>query len=302
VGPRPAGLAVSMTNDTRGALFMTAAMAAFAVEDMAIKAAARDIPIGQALMIFGLAGFLIFAGVARARGEPAYHPAVFSRLMLTRSACEVAGRLFFALALALTPLSSASAILQATPLVVALGAVLFFGERVGWHRWLVMACGFAGVLLIIRPGVEGFEPASIFAVLGTLGFAGRDLATRASPVSMSTSQLGLLGFSMLILAGGILLSVSGGAAWPTAGTWTLLGMATGVGVLAYAALTKAMRTGDVSFVSPFRYSRLLFATALGLLVFGERPDLLTLAGGAIVVASGVFLVRRRPLRDAGSEG
>src|SRR5690606_22731429 len=114
----------------------------------------------------------------RREGEKAIHPAVSSPLMLTRSACEVAGRLFFALALALTPLSSASAILQATPLVVTLGGVLFFKETVGWQRWLAIAVGFIGVVVIIRPGLDGFQPASIFAVLGTLGFAGRDLATR----------------------------------------------------------------------------------------------------------------------------
>ncbi|MDX6804798.1 DMT family transporter [Terrihabitans rhizophilus] len=283
---------MSMTNNMRGALFMTAAMAAFAVEDMAIKAAAKDIPVGQALMIFGAAGLLVFAALARINGDRAYHPAVFSKLMLARSACEIAGRLFFALALALTPLSSASAILQATPLVVALGAVLFFGEKVGWHRWLAMSCGLAGVLLILRPGFNGFEPASIFAVLGTLGFAGRDLATRGSPVSMSTTQLGLLGFAMLVIAGGILLAVSGGAAWPRSSTWLLLSGATAVGVIAYSALTKAMRTGEVSFVSPFRYSRLLFAACLGLLVFRETPDLMTMIGGAVVVGSGLFLLRR----------
>src|SRR5690606_27088537 len=159
----------------RGALFMTLAMAAFAIEDMGIKAAARDIPLGQAVMMFGGSGLAIYALMARLRREPALHPAVTSPLMLLRSALEVSGRLFYALAIALTPLSSASAILQATPLVVALGAVVFFGETVGWRRWMAMAGGFAGVLMILRPGLDGFEPASIFAVLGTLGFAGRDL-------------------------------------------------------------------------------------------------------------------------------
>jgi len=282
----------TMTDNARGALLMTLAMAAFAIEDMAIKAAARDIPVGQAVMTLGLAGFLVFALVARRGGERAWHPAVTSPLMLLRSACEVAGRLFFALALALTPLSSASAILQATPLVVALGGVVFFGETVGWRRWLATGCGLVGVLFILRPGLDGFQPASIFAVLGTLGFAGRDLATRASPPSMSTAQLGLLGFAMLTLAGTVLLAISGGAGWPTAKTWSLLAAATTVGVLAYGALTKAMRVGEVSVVSPFRYSRLLFAIFLGVLVFQERPDLMTITGSIAIVASGTILLRR----------
>jgi drug/metabolite transporter (DMT)-like permease len=288
-----------MTDNARGALFMTLAMAAFAVEDMAIKAVSRDIPVGQALVILGLAGLLVFALIARRGGERALHPAVTSPLMLLRSACEVAGRLFFALALALTPLSSASAILQATPLVVALGGVLFFGETVGWRRWLAIGCGLAGVLLILRPGLDGFQAASIFAVLGTLGFAGRDLATRGSPASMSTAQLGLLGFAMLTLAGAVLLAISGGMAWPTAASWALLAAATAVGVVAYGALTMAMRVGEVSVVSPFRYSRLLFAIILGMLVFRERPDLMTIIGSMAIIASGTILLRSARARGSG---
>ncbi len=280
-----------MTDNARGAVFMTAAMAAFAVEDMAIKAVTADIPVGQAVAIFGLAGLLVFALVARRESEPVIHPAVISPLMLVRSACEIAGRLFFALALALTPLSSASAILQATPLVVALGGVLFFGETVGWRRWLAIGVGFVGVLVIIRPGLDGFQPASVFAVLGTLGFAGRDLATRGSPVTMSTAQLGVLGFAMLTVAGTVLLAISGGATWPSVTTWALLATATVVGVLAYGALTKGMRVGEVSVVSPFRYSRLLFAIVLGVLIFQERPDLMTLVGSITIIASGTVLLR-----------
>lgn len=271
---------------------MTLAMGLFALEDMALKAAARDIPVGEAAMLFGLAGLLGFALLARAAGDKALHPAITAPTMLLRSVCEVAGRLFWALAIALTPLSSASAILQATPLVVALGAVVFFGEMVGWRRWLAIAVGFVGVLLILRPGLDGFQPASIFAVLGMLGFAGRDLATRASPATMTTAQLGVLGFAMLAIAGAILWAVQGGGGWPTpaAGGW--IGAATLVGVVAYGALTRAMRTGEMSVVSPFRYSRLIFAMILGVVMFREQPDALTLTGSAIIVGSGVFLLRR----------
>lgn len=292
---------MNITDNARGALFMTLAMAAFAVEDAAIKAAASDIPIGQALLIFGLAGCFAFILMARCAGERVINPAMASPVIIVRSACEVGGRLFFALAIALTPLSSASAILQATPLVVALGAVVFFGEAVGWRRWLAIGFGFIGVLLVLRPGLDGFQPASIFAVLGMLGFAGRDLATRGSPVAMSTSQLGVLGFAMVTVAGTVILSISGGAAWPTAGTWVLLLAATSVGVVAYSALTKAMRTGEMSLVSPFRYSRLLFAVVLGVLCFQERPDLMTILGGLVIMASGLFLFwRPKPIEMAGT--
>ncbi|UWQ07003.1 DMT family transporter [Aliiroseovarius crassostreae] len=281
----------NLRDNLRGALFMVFSMGAFALEDMALKAAARDIPIGQAVALFGAAGMVIFALMARAQGQRIFHPDLLSPVLIWRSLFEISGRLFYALAIALTPLSSASAILQATPLVVALGAVLVFGERVGLRRWMAIAMGFIGVLMILRPGLDAFDPLSGFAVLGMLGFAGRDLATRASPVSMSSAQLGVAGFAMLTLAGVVLIGF-GGVARPTPASLGFVAMASVIGVLAYAALTRAMRVGEVSVVTPFRYSRLLFALILGITVFGEQPDLMTLLGSLVIVSSGVVLLRR----------
>lgn len=272
---------------------MVLAMTTFALEDMAIKAAASDIPVGEAVLLYGLAGTMLFALIAKARGSQVLHPAILSPVMVLRSGFEICGRLFFALALAFTPLSSASAILQATPLIVALGAILFFGEKVGIRRWLAIILGFLGVLLILRPGLESFEINSVFAVLATIGFAGRDLATRAAPVSMSPEQIGVLGFSVLTVSGAVLLAISGGATWPTLFTWGALGMAMVSGAFAYNALTIAMRTGHLSIVAPFRYSRLLVALVLGVLVFQERPDMLSLIGSAVVVGSGIWILRLR---------
>ena len=128
-----------MDRDTlRGSLLMALAMAAFAVEDMIIKSVAGAMPTGQVLIVFGLGGMAIFAVVARAQGSTLWHPGFCTRPLLWRCVAEVSGRLFFTLAIVLTPLSLASAILQATPLVVTAGAVIFFGETVGWRRWLAM--------------------------------------------------------------------------------------------------------------------------------------------------------------------
>lgn len=276
----------------RGAVFMVFAMAAFALEDMALKAATRDIPIGQAVVLFGFGGMLLFALTARAQGTRAFHSDLLSPVLIWRSIFEVAGRMFYALAIALTPLSSASAILQATPLVVALGAVLVFNEKVGIRRWLAIAVGFIGVVMILRPGLDAFDPLSIFAVLGMLGFAGRDLATRASPASLSSAQLGVAGFAVLTISGLILVAYSGELHPMTPASGGFLTLATAFGVLAYGALTLAMRTGEVSVVTPFRYSRLLFALILGVVMFNERPDLMTLTGSAIIVLSGLFLLAR----------
>ncbi|WP_371169928.1 DMT family transporter [Aliiroseovarius sp. 2305UL8-7] len=288
-----------MSDNLRGAVFMVLAMATFALEDMALKAAAQDIPIGQAVTMLGIAGTLVFIAMARLQGDRAFHPALLGKVLIIRSGFEVSGRLFYALAIVLTPLSSASAILQATPLVVALGAVFVFGETVGWRRWMAILVGLGGVLMILRPGFDDFDPLSILAVLGMIGFAGRDLATRASPVTMSSAQLGVAGFIVLTFSGLVLLLVSGEVAAPTLRSLLLVGLATLVGVIAYNALTISMRVGELSVVAPFRYSRLLFALILGVAVFGERPDFWTLLGSAIIVASGLFLLARgRPAKPS----
>ncbi len=271
---------------------MTAAMAGFAVEDVFVKAAAREMPLGQVLLATGLAGIAVFALMCRAQGESPLPRAFLAPAMLTRSAFEVAGRLFHALAISLGALSTTSAILQATPLVVVAGAALLFGERVGPARWAAVGAGFGGVLLILKPGMEGFSALSLLAVAGTLGFAFRDLATRAAPRGLSNRQLGVLGFTMLSVAGAILAVASGGLVLLGARGAALLAGAAVFGIAAYHALTAAMRTGEVGAVTPFRYTRLIFALILAAVLFAERPDALTLAGAGLIVAAGLFGLSR----------
>lgn len=282
----------------RGAALMTAAMALFALEDMFVKRAAGHLPVGEVLMFFGVGGMVIFCALARAKGQPLWHPALASRLMLVKALFEIVGRAGYTLGIALTPLSNASAILQATPLVVVAGAALLFRERVGPRRWAAIGVGFVGVLIILRPGLDGFVPAAMWTVIGLLGFAGRDLATRAAPKVLTNFQLGIYGFAALIPAGAISLCVSGGVTMPTAAALAPIGGAVIVGVAAYTCLTGAMRTGEVAAVTPFRYTRLVFALILGMLVFSETPDAATLCGAALVVASGVYTL----LRSARKQG
>ena len=272
---------------------MVASMAGFAIEDVFLKAAVKSIPLGEALGLYGALGLLAFIGLTLARGEAIFAPAFLFRPILIRSGFEVTGRMFYALAFTLTPLTSATAILQATPLLVVAGAGLFFGEKISLWRWLAILAGFVGVLLILRPGFAGYSALSLLAVVGMIGFAGRDLATRAAPPALSNMQLGVAGFTMLTLVGIGLSVFNGGAHWPTLPVAGLLVGATLSGVVAYYALTIAMRTGQVGAVTPFRYTRLVFALILGATVFGERPDALMLLGSAIVVGSGVLALMRR---------
>ena len=289
-----------MTDNLRGSLFMVLAMLGFAIEDMLLKrVTGAGMPVGQVLILFGGGGSVIFAALTRLQGAAIWHPAVLAPRMLLKAGFEVLGRLFYTLAIAFTALSSASAILQATPLVVVAGAALIFGERVGWRRWFAILLGLIGVLVILRPGLEGFSAASLLAVAGLIGFAGRDLATRAAPKVLSNFQLGIYGFLAMVPTGAALLLWQGGAVMPDAAMSGQLGLAVFVGVFAYWALTVAMRSGEVSVVTPFRYTRLVFALILGILVFGETPDSATLIGSAIVVAAGIYtLLRSRRVEGA----
>jgi drug/metabolite transporter (DMT)-like permease len=277
----------------RGSIWMIAAMAAFSVEDTFVKSASRSLPVGQVLILFGLGGALLFAGMALLRRERLLSPDVLSRPMRVRAVFEVAGRLFYTLAIALTPLSAATVILQATPLVVVACAAILFGEKVGWRRWTAILTGLAGVMVIVQPGTDSFSMLSILAIIGMIGFAGRDLASRAAPASVGTAVLGVYGFLAIVIAGG-LYSVWRAAPFvlPDREAMVTLAGAILAGVAAYAFLMKAMRTGEVSAVTPFRYTRLLFGIALGVLYFGEAVSVEMVLGSGLIVLSGLFILWR----------
>lgn len=286
-----AQIATDFKANLLGSLWMIVAMAFFAIEDSLIKAASVTLPIGQILILFGLGGAIIFAAVARLRGEALFHHDVVSRPMRIRMGFEILGRLFYVLAIALTPLSSATVILQATPLVVVAGAALVFGEKVGWRRWTAILVSLGGVIIIVQPGTDSFTGLSILAILGMIGFAGRDLASRAAPATLSTSILGLYGFASIVVAG-IMYSVWQGVSFAYPDVWATVYLtgAVAAGVTAYACLMKAMRTGEVSAVTPFRYTRLLFGITLGVVLFGEELSASLILGSVLIVFSGLFIL------------
>lgn len=271
-------------------------MAGFALEDAGIKLLAPQMPLGLILLVEGLLGAAWFALAARRAGHPPLPRAALSRTLLVRSSFELAGRLLYALAVVFAPISVVSAILQATPLVVVPGAARLFGETVGLRRWLVILGGFLGVLIVLRPGLSGISLTSLLAVGGMLGFAGRDLATRAAPPALSNDQLGVAGFGVLALSGALILAVTGKVSLPDASGWALFAGLCLFGIFGYDALTRAMRTGEVGAVTPFRYARLLFAMVLAVTLFGERPDLPMILGCGLIVGCGLMLLlpkRRR---------
>jgi drug/metabolite transporter (DMT)-like permease len=272
----------------RGILFMILAMAGFAFEDLFIKILSSHLPISEIIIILGFTGSVVFLIIAIIQREPIIHKDALSKHVIMRTIFELLGAVFFVTAIALTPLSSASAILQITPLLVTIGAVIFFKEKVGWRRWSAVFVGFIGVLLILRPGFEGFMPESIFALLGSLFLAARDLATRAMKTSLSSVTIALYAFIAFGISGVLIIPFNSPMIVPTTNLIIYFIGASIFGVIAYYSLVTSSRIGEMSVISPFRYSRIVFAILLAVIILGERPDSLTLIGASIIVASGLY--------------
>lgn len=280
-------------DNIRGAAFMVFAMFCFAVEDGVIKLLADAMPVGQIISITCLGALVAFVGWAMIKGDKVWQPAYLNGKVIWRSLCDMAGSLLFVTSLSLIPLTTASAVIQATPLVVTVGAAIFLGQSVGWRRWIAIIVGFIGVLIIIRPGMEGFTPATLLAVGGMLGLAARDLFTRSLNVYLSGPQLATHTFAFVVPAGFLIMALQGQSIVIPDGRQSLLLLASIIiGMIAYLAIVAATRGGNAGIISSFRYSRMIFALVIGYVMFAETPDAPTIIGAAIIIASGIYTLWR----------
>lgn len=285
-------------DNLKGMGWMTLAMLGFALADTFIKLTLGALPVGQVIAIFGFGGAVIFGVWAVVKGDTFFDWGLFTKAFVLRLVSEVVGTMCFIIALASIELSLLSAIIQANPLLVTLGAAIFLGADVGWRRWVAILIGLIGVLIIVRPGLAGFDANSLWALGAAIGLTGRDLTTRAIPRDVSTLLLAAWGFVAAGLSGVILLTVTGGAALPDGLLALQLTGALIFALVAYYAVTAAMRVGDIPTVTPFRYTRLVFALILAFFVFHERPDMWTLIGAAIVIATGLYTLWRERVTAA----
>ena len=290
--------------NVHGILLVIAAMAGFTIEDTLIKRMSQDIPVGQILIIIGLSSTLLFAFMARHRGHAIFARAAWRPMFLWRALAEAMASMAFVTSLSLVDISVVAAVFQATPLVITMGAALFLGEDVGWRRWSAIAIGFIGVLIIIRPGVAGFEPAALIVLISVCAIAARDLITRRMDTNVSSFVIAFQGSGAVIPAGFLLLALAGeGPQTMTVTHGTMMLVAIAVGALSYYGIVQAMRLGEAAAVTPFRYTRLLFSLIVGVTIFGEHPDTLTLAGAALIIATGLYTfireqrLARRQRRD-----
>lgn len=275
-----------------GALLMMASMACFTFNDALLKATGGAVPLFQLLFLRGCLATVLIAALAWSRGAFRFDitPSDWALIAL-RSLSEVGAAYFFVTALLNMPLANITAILQILPLTVTLGSALFFREAVGWRRTTAILIGFCGMLLIVRPGPDGFTLWSLYALIAVLCVTARDLSTRR--LSKGVPSL-LVTFSaslaVLIAAGGASLTIT----WsPVSNDMGLLIASSSLFIVGgYFFSVQVMRAGDISFIAPFRYTGLIWALILGWLVFGEWPAFLTLLGAFIIVAMGLFTLYR----------
>ncbi|WP_172330070.1 DMT family transporter [Mangrovicoccus sp. HB161399] len=290
-----------MNENTRGILFMVLAMATMLTSDTIVKSVAEELPLFQVIFlrhVFMTAGLALMAyrdGALQLRPSRRQ-----IRLAGIRTAGETAVVCFYLIALTLMPMGSATAIFQLQPLAVTLAAAVFLSQPVGPRRLLAIAAGFAGVLLIVRPGSDAFGPGSVFVLLAILGVCFRDIATRLLGADLPASVLAALGSAALLAVSFAVMTVRGGWEPVTPSQLGLIFAGAAILLAGYMAMVMAMRFGEIAVISPFRYVSLVFGLVYGALFFGEVPQPAMLLGALVIVASGLYTFLRERRAQAGA--
>ena len=272
---------------------MTLSMGGFAIEDVFLKILSERIPVSQILIYVGSLAAFSLGILSKIKKIPILRYEVYSnRLFVIRAISDMIGAILMVTAISLMPLSTVSSILQTLPLLITFGAVLIFKEKVGWRRWSAVFIGFVGVILILKPGLGDFQISSFVALLAVSFLALRDLVTRKINKDIHSITIALYAFILTVVGGIISIPLFGQFVTLTLTQWFVVFAITLFGVFSYLMLVLATRSGDISVISPFRYTRLVFALILAILILNERPDILTLLGAAIIVASGYYTIRR----------
>jgi drug/metabolite transporter (DMT)-like permease len=296
----PPAAAPASTDNLRGIAFMSAAMLVFIVNDTAVKVAAQSLSVGQIVFLRGLMSSAIAIGIVAAQGGLGELRHVLRPLVLARCMLEGLTAIAYIAALSLLPISTVTAVFLSSPLMITVVAAIWLGERVRWRRWLAVGVGFVGMLIVVRPSQDGLNAGVLLVLLATLMVVARDLITRRIPKDVSSMAVTVGTILAATATGGV---VSLGQNWQPIGADAVLPLviaAVAVMVGNYAIIV-AFRTGEVSAVSPFRYTLMVWAVIAGLIVFGHWPDPVTWIGIVLIVAAGLYTLYReaRVARGAG---
>ena len=295
--PAVSGCIMAISPNMRGALFMSLSMAGFTFNDSIVKLLTNDMNVAQVILLRGAVASLLIYLLARQRRALRPLRILLDPWVAIRVIGELGGTLTFLVGLSHIPLANASAILQALPLAVTMAAALFLSEPVGWRRWGAILTGFVGVLIIVRPGLEGFSPYALM-IVGTVIFAAvRDIATRKINAAIPSLFLSTVTAAGVAVAGLVLIGPMGGWSSVSAADFGLICLAACLLLVGYQFIIMSMREGEISFIAPFRYTSFIWALLLGMVVFGEYPDAFMIAGGVIVIGSGLYTLYRERIRS-----
>ncbi|MCX5479946.1 DMT family transporter [Kaistia geumhonensis] len=285
----------SFEANLRGIGYLLLSILAFILNDTMIKVVSERLPIGEIIVLRGAVALVLILALLFATGGHRAWRLAGNRLVAWRTIGEVGGTILYLYALFHMPIANASAISQIVPLMTTAAAAVFLREQVGWRRWMAIGLGFVGVMIIMRPGLGGFDVYA-FAALASMAFVTlRDLVTRSFPPGMPTLLVTAVTAGAVLVAG---LAMSFDEVWlmPTLDEMLLLGGAAFLLLIGYGTVILAMRHGEMGVIAPFRYAVILFAIALGYLVWGDIPDIYTITGTVIVVATGLYTIHRERLR------
>ncbi len=281
-----------LNNNMKGAALMTGCVFAYVINDAFMKLLFSQIALFEAVFlrsIIIIPPVLVMAWITKVTLRNLSNQD--KCLISVRVVAEICTMVAFLTALKHMPLANVTAILQALPLAVTMAAALFLAEPVGWRRWSAILVGFVGVLIVVRPGLEGFNIYSLAALVAVIFLTVREIVTRKITSEVPTITVVLsMAIGSALFAGIMII----GTEWHTvsATSWLLIiGAAVAVLIATFLSVM-AMRTGEISFVSPFRYTSMLGAIGLGILMFGDWPDQPTLVGTLIIVSAGIYTFHR----------
>jgi drug/metabolite transporter (DMT)-like permease len=273
----------------RGAFWIIIAAGLLTGLGAMVKYVGRDIPPMQMVFVRSLVAIAVIVPFMVRSGWDGFRTKR-PGMHIFRALVGTLGMVCVFYAFAHLPLAETIAIVFSRPLFAVWLAILFLGETIGWRRITAAMVGFAGVLVMVRPGSAAFDPASLYAVTAAVTAGSIAVIIKKMSATETTSAI-VLWFSV---GSAVLTAIPAIAIWvpPTPSQWAFMVLIGLVGAVGMTALTKGFSTGETSFVTPFDYSRLLYATALGFFIFGETPDALAVLGALIIVASGYYIARR----------
>lgn len=274
----------------RGVLAISAGMAAFVANDTLVKYVSESLPASQLILLRGLMATALLLAIAHAMGATRRLADLFDARVMARAGLDALGTVAYLVSLFHIPLANATAINMATPLVVTVLAVVAFREQVNAARWLAIAVGCTGALLVVQPRGAQFNAYALLCLVGTLFQATRDFATRMIDRTIPSVLVTLsTAIAVTLLAGVWSLFEEWAPLQP--GQLGLLGAASVFLSAGYFLVTVAMRAGEMSLIAPFRYSGLVFALLLGYAVWGHVPNAWAWAGIALLLGAGLWLVQ-----------